>query len=102
MVGRNLGGPCAKWRDGVRKEELEDDWWIIGNVESRMYLHWKGDGISGCYVQSCSPEDAERFDSKDEAMQEIATSLVQNDLDWGYGEIIPLKVTKAVKVSADL
>lgn len=78
-----------------------DDWWVMGDTEGN-YLHWKGDGISGCYVQSCSPEDAERFDSKDEAMQEIASTYVQNDLDWGGGEILPLKVTKTIQVSADL
>lgn len=91
--------------------EVDDDtleWWVLGTpgqfcgVPDCHYVHWKGDGITGCYVETSNPEDAERFDTKEEAMREIATSLVQNDLDWGYGEIIPLKVTKTVKVSTDL
>ena len=53
----------------MRKEELEGV--IIGNVESGMYLHWKGDGISGCFVDVRDPKDADRYDSADAASQAI-------------------------------
>ena len=91
--------------------EVDDDtleWWVLGTpgqfcgVPGCRYVHWKGDAISGCYVETSDPEDAERFDTKDEALAEIASDLVRKEFDGARGKIIPLKVTKTVKVSADL
>ena len=82
-------------------EASTDNWWIMGDTEGN-YVHWKGDSIFGCYIQVCDPETAERFKTKDDAIKEIATPYVQNELDWGGGKIIPLKVTKTIKVLADL
>lgn len=84
----------------MRREELEDDWWIIGNVESRMYLHWKGDGISGCFVDVCDPEDAERYDSADEASRAIQEDEdVQSEIATWNKPASPLHVRKGIIVT---
>ena len=84
----------------MKKEELEDDWWIIGNVESRMYLHWKGDGISGCFVDVCDPEDAERYDSADAASQAIQEDEdVQSEISTWNKPACPLHVRKGILVT---
>lgn len=84
----------------MRKEELEDDWWIIGNVESRMYLHWKGDGISGCFVDVCDPEDAERYDSADAASKAIQEDEdVQCEISTWNKPASPLHVRKGIIVT---
>lgn len=83
----------------MRKEE-EDDWWIIGNLESRMYLHWKGDGISGCFVDVCDPEDAERYDSADAASQAIQEDEdVQSEISTWNKPASPLHVRKGIIVT---
>lgn len=84
----------------MRKEELEDDWWIIGNVESRMYLHWKSDGISGCFVDVCNPEDAERYDSADAAIRAIQEDEnVQSEISTWNKPASPLHVRRGIIVT---
>lgn len=94
-----MAGVGRTRRPRVVKVET-DCWWVMGDANG-SFVHWKGDGILGCYVQTGDVEDAEIFDTKDEAMREIASACVQNDLDWVGGEIVPLRVEKRIEVSAD-
>ena len=79
-----------------------DDWWIIGNTEADTYLHWKGDGISWCFVAVCDPEDAERYASVDEAIRAIRYDEdVKRAISTWNKPASPLHVRKGVIVTDD-
>ena len=84
----------------MTKEALDDDWWVIGNIEASMYLHWKGDGISGCFVDCTDPEDAVRYDTAEEAIKAIQEDEdVQAEIANWTRPASPLHVKKGVTVS---
>lgn len=86
----------------MTKEALDDDWWVIGNVETGTYLHWKGDAVIGCYVASSDPEDAKRYDTAEEARKAILEDKdVQVEISAWHKPAGPVHVKKGVIVSDD-
>lgn len=84
----------------MTKEALEYDCWVIGNIEAGMYLHWKGDGISGRFVDCTDPEDAVRYDTAEEARKAIQEDEdVQSEIANWTKPASPLHVKKGVIVS---
>lgn len=84
------------------------EWWVMGTpgtscgVPDNHYLLWDdSDPLNGHYAETELLREATMFDTKEDALREIATSFVQNDLEWDYGDIIPLKVTENLKVEAE-
>lgn len=84
----------------MTKEALDDDWWVIGNIEAGMYLHWKGDGIRGCFVDCADPEHAERYDTAEEASKAIQEDEdVQDEISTWNKPASPLHVRKGIVVT---
>lgn len=89
-------------------DEQTLEWWVMGTPETfcgvpnNHYLRWDdSDPLKGHYEETEHLREATIFDTKEDAIQEIATSLVQNDLEWDYGDIVPLKVTENLTVEAE-
>ena len=86
------------------------EWWVLGTpgtfcgVPNNHYLREvfdDSDTLDWHYEETEHIREAATFETKEDALQEIATSLVQNDLEWDYGEIVPLKVTENLTVEAE-
>ena len=86
----------------MTKEALEEDWWVIGNVETGRYLHWKGDAVTGGYVDCADPEEAERYATVEEARKAIQEDKgVQAEISAWNKPAGPVHVKKGVSVSDD-
>ena len=84
------------------------EWWVLGTpgtfcgVPNNHYLRLTGsDPLDWHYEETEHIREATTFETKEDALQEIETSLVQNELEWDYGDVIPLKVTENLTIEAE-
>ena len=56
-------------------------WYVIGCPERNMYMHWKGDHVSGTYTDTGDTDDAERFDTRRDAVRAMRDEDVAHYLD---------------------
>lgn len=87
----------------MTKEALDDDWWVIGNIDLGWYIHWKPSGAAGgCFVEWADPETAERYGSRDEALKALqADEDVKRAVEGWQQPAGPVHVKKGVIVSDD-
>ena len=84
------------------------EWWVLGTpgtfcgVPNNHYLRLTGsDPLDWHYEETEHIREATTLETKEDALQEIETSLVQNELEWDYGDVIPLKVTENLTIEAE-
>ena len=84
------------------------EWWVLGTpgtfcgVPNNHYLRLVGsDPLDWHYEETEHIREAATFETKEDALREIAISLVQNELEWDYGDVIPLKVTENLTIEAE-
>ena len=86
----------------MTKEAWGIEWWVIGNVEAGIYLHWKWDSSSGSgrFIDCRRPEDAVVYDSAEEAARAIQEDKgVQAEIANWNKPAGPIHVKKGVIVS---
>ena len=74
---------------------------FCGVPDNHYLLLDDSDPLNGHYAETELLREATTFETKEDALQKIATSLVQNELEWDYGYVIPLKVTENLAIEAE-
>ena len=86
----------------MSRRKYSDAFWTL-TVEpgwsSLEFIHWKHDGMSGCYVSSGDVNDAEKFESYRELRKAMKYDEDVVEFMQYYPNATPVKVTVKTEVS---
>ena len=82
--------------DRVEKECF----WTLAceGLSTTSFMHWKGDLISGCYVTTGDPMDAERFTSKADLTKSMKHGRLVKEFMENYPDAVPAKIVVKTEV----
>ena len=87
-----------------KKVDLESEaFWTLAyeGLSTASFMHWKGTGLSGCYVTTGDAMDAERFTSKAELTKAMKHDRDVKEFMENYPEAVPAKIVVKTEVYFD-